>query len=76
MKANSLSYEEQLTRAIRKARKENDAEATLYYEQKLGTSSACGAWETFKGSWAGEQWLKANSLLIEATQKNLNSKIW
>lgn len=71
---NTLSYDEQIISQIRKYRKLGNGAAVLYYEQRLGTSNACASWETFKGSWAGENWLKDNLILINATQKNLVSR--
>ena len=55
------SYGDQIKAALRRAikfarLKRHDALAVLYYQSKGGTS-ACASWETFKGSWAGQQWI-------------------
>lgn len=53
----TLSYEDQIKRKIRKARSERNAPAMLYYTEAL-KCSACVSYETFSTSWAGQQWLE------------------
>ena len=58
MAKNNLTYNEQLQLQIRKATKQKNFLAVLYYSERLGTTSACASWETFKGSAAGQEWIK------------------
>lgn len=57
------TYKEQIDRAIRKAKKEGNAAAFLYYsERRLGT--ACSSFERFKGSWAGRLWMASRGFAV------------
>lgn len=51
------SYGDQISLAWKKAAKEKNIEAMAYYEL-LGDTSASVSFETFKGSWAYEKWIK------------------
>ena len=67
---NTLTYTEQLTACIRRAKKQGDYLAVLYYRSKVGTTVACASWEAFKGSWAAEQWIADHRAEADALQAN------
>ena len=50
-----LTYDEQLKAAEKAALKARNAEAVIYYRTRGGLASA--SFETFKGSWAYQQWI-------------------
>lgn len=62
-----LSYQDQIKHLWRKAYKDKDAAALLYYE-RAATYHACVSYETFVKSWAGEEWLKKEKDNITALQ--------
>ena len=65
-----LDYQDQIQRQLNKAKKARIAEAVVYYWQAFRLS-ACASFETFKGSWAYEQWVKKNALAIAEEEKSL-----
>lgn len=58
------SFQEQIDRAIRKIRNNKNMPADEkklainYYNEKRQNTSALASWESFKGSWAGQEWIK------------------
>lgn len=64
-----MEFKDQIQLKINKARKEHDAEATTYYEERQFSCSACADFETFRGSWAYEPWVKENSERINNLRK-------
>jgi hypothetical protein len=54
---NKLSYADQINREFRKAAKRRDNAAMQYYAEASG-SVACVSFERFRGSWAGQNWLR------------------
>lgn len=52
-----LSYQDQLKRKLRAAVRRGDEDAAAYYAENM-SGVACVSWERFRGSWAGQQWLK------------------
>ncbi len=58
-----LSYKEQITRLFRQAAKRRDEAAMQYYGEAF-SGVACVSFERFKGSWAGENWLKQRGFKI------------
>ncbi len=69
---NRLTYREQIQLAYDKAAKEKNVEAMAYYH---GVTDTCASvsFETFKGSWVYEQWIKRDSTkkVIETIQGDL-----
>lgn len=55
MRNANETYEAQITRQIRKARKNKDDLAVIYYTQALNYS-ACISFERFKGSLVYKSW--------------------
>lgn len=66
-----MVYYDIVTSKLRKARKDKNAEAAIYYGQALNKVAAA-SFENFKGSWAYEQWLITNKNLIEEEHKALH----
>lgn len=64
----TLSYQDQIKRKIRKARNDKNAPAMVYYRQALDWS-ACAGFETFSTSWAGQQWLEKNKKEIDLASR-------
>lgn len=58
------SYGEQIYAEIQKSRKQKDASRLFYYQQAVN-HIACASWETFKGSWAYDQWMLRNKDAIQ-----------
>jgi len=58
-----LTMGEQLTKEWRKTFKTGDKLARLYYETRTNCC-ACASWDTFKNSWAGQEWIKRNKNLV------------
>ena len=61
------AYGDQINTAYKKATKEKNAEAMVYYTT-LGNTSASVPFEQFKGSWAYGEWIK-NPKVISAIQR-------
>lgn len=55
---SGLSYGEQIQRAWKQQKKKGDHLGMLYYETFGPKSSGLASWEAFKGSWAGQEWIK------------------
>lgn len=64
-------YFDQIQSEIRKAKKQKNAEAVVYYKRAL-YFSAVVSFERFKGSWAYSEWVKKNSTEIKAQQLEFN----
>lgn len=60
-KKNALTYEEQIEKALKKQRRKGCEEGVRYYTEYVRNTSACTSYETFKGSWAHQQWIKTLS---------------
>lgn len=67
-------YHDELRTQIRLARKRQDFAAVIYYAQALATCCACAAWETFKGSWAGQAWLARKDVQTAISQLEAEAK--
>ena len=52
-----LSFWEQIAKARRACAKAKDVDGVAYYDSLPADAVACVSWQTFKGSWAGKQWL-------------------
>jgi len=68
MQRTKLTYQEQIQRAFRKAAKGTKFglpgdEAAMQYYAEASCGVACVSFETFKGSWAGELWLKRHGFV-------------
>jgi hypothetical protein len=64
------TYKEQIGGEINKSKKQKNAARYLYYCQ-LHENNSCASvsFESYKGSWAGELWLKRNHDEIEELKK-------
>jgi hypothetical protein len=53
----------EIKRALKRARKNRDAEAVVFYEALTTNANlaACCTWETFRGSWAAAGWRQENA---------------
>ena len=60
---NKLDYPDQIRAQIRKARKEKNAQAVVYYSNALNFS-ACVSFASYSGSWAFDTWLRENAAKI------------
>ena len=54
------TYAEQIRAEIARSRKLRDSARLFYYTEALKYSAVAG-WDTFRKSWAGEQWLSQNA---------------
>lgn len=64
---NKPDYFDVLRAMLRQAHKEKNAEKAVYYSAAFALS-ACVSWETFRGAWAFDSWVKQNAEAI-ALQK-------
>jgi len=69
----NLSYIEQIHREIAESCKMRNSARLFYYHQALA-KSAVASWETFTGSWAGQQWLNTNATAINAHRDEQNRR--
>jgi len=58
MSLSKLSYTEQLELEYRRSLKAGNRLRSMYYAQKMGTTSACVSYETFQKTWAYEEWVR------------------
>ncbi len=59
------TYRETIAAEVEKSYQQKDAARYLYYSQAYWTTVACAPFEFFKGSWAGQLWLKKHQAKIE-----------
>ena len=67
------TYAEQIGAEITRSRKLRDSARLFYYTEALKYSAVAG-WDTFRKSWAGEQWLARNADKINAFRAEQNSR--
>ena len=67
------TYAEQIRAEIRRSRKLRDSARLFYYTEALKYSAVAG-WDTFRKSWAGEQWLAQNAGRINAFRAEQNTR--
>ena len=67
------TYAEQIGAEIARSRKLRDSARLFYYTEALKYSAVAG-WDTFRKSWAGEQWLAQNADRIEKFRAEQNTR--
>ena len=67
------TYAEQIRAEIARSRKLCDSARLFYYTEALNYSAVAG-WDTFRKSWAGEQWLARNIDRIEQFRDQQNRR--
>lgn len=69
------TLKEQLCEARHKCWKSGDAAGVAYYDEQIHNPrlSACASWETFKGSWAGQEWRKRHAAAEAAVLEQMAS---
>ena len=67
------TYAEQIRAEIARSRKLRDSARLFYYTEALKYSAVAG-WDTFRKSWAGEQWLARNIDRIEQFRDQQNRR--
>mgnify|MGYP003325335057 FL=1 len=67
------TYAEQIGAEISRSRKQRDSARLFYYTEALNYSAMAG-WDTFRKSWAGEQWLARNAARIERFRDEQNTR--
>ena len=67
------TYAEQIVAEIARSRKQRDSARLLYYTEALNYSAVAG-WDTFRKSWAGEQWLSQNADRIAQFRAEQNAR--
>ena len=67
------TYAEQIGAEITRSRKLRDSARLFYYTEALKYSAVAG-WDTFRKSWAGEQWLARNIDRIEQFRDQQNRR--
>ena len=70
---NHLSYGEQIHAEIARSRKQRDSARLFYYTEALNHHAVAG-WDTFRKSWAGEQWLSQNADRIAQFRAEQNAR--
>jgi hypothetical protein len=65
---------DQLTIELKKSIKTRNTARIVYYQQAIDKSIAVVSFERFKGSWAGEEWLKRNVNAINEIRDSNNRR--
>ena len=67
------TYAEQIVAEIARSRKLRVSARLFYYTEALNYSAVAG-WDTFRKSWAGEQWLSQNADRIAQFRAEQNAR--
>jgi hypothetical protein len=65
----NITWQEQTQQWLEKAREDKDAEAVVYYLERLTETIPKASFELFKQSFAYKYWLEDNQSLIDNTAK-------